>query len=150
MFFEQSTQINCKPEQLWPFLEEPQLQKKWMKGLQSMELTSEGPTRLGSRFCMRIKEGNRVADYDGEFLSYNRPKELAVRFWGGGFKPGMAVCAKYVLVPHDGGTRLDYTCTLEADKLGFWLRVMMPLFRAFSRWQLKSFLKKLKQLAEAK
>jgi len=150
MFIEQSTQIDCKPDQLWPFLEEPELQKKWMKGLVANESTSEGPTRLGSRFRMRIKEGNRISDYDGEITAFNRPKELGVRFWGGNFGPGMAMRANYVLVPHDGGTRLDYSCQLEAAKLPLWMKLMMPVFKIFSRWQLKSFLKKLKQLAEAK
>ena len=52
--------IECSPEHLWPFVEEPDLQKLWMKGLLANELTSEPPAREGSTFQLRIREGGRI------------------------------------------------------------------------------------------
>src|SRR5262245_29571123 len=71
-------EFGCTPQRLWRFLEEPELQKQWMKGLLDNQQTSEGPPGVGSTFRMKIKEGSRVADYDGKITAYDPPRQLAV------------------------------------------------------------------------
>ena len=78
----------CAPERLWRFLEEPELQKQWMKGLLENQQTSEGPPGVGSTFRMKIKEGSRIGDYDGKITAYDPPRQLAVDLSGGGFPAG--------------------------------------------------------------
>lgn len=68
MRVEHRTEIACSPEQLWPYLEEPDKQKLWMKGVLSNESTSPGPTQVGSTSVMKIKEGGKVAAYNIEVL----------------------------------------------------------------------------------
>jgi carbon monoxide dehydrogenase subunit G len=148
MPIECTTAIACTPEHLWPFLAEPELQKQWMKGLEDNRPTSDGPRGVGSTFQMHIKEGGRVAVYDGEVTAHDPPRHLGVRFWGGALRPGMAMRADYHLSAVDGQTRLDYVAAVECKRMGFFMRLLMPLFMLFGRMQLKAFLKTLKRLAE--
>ena len=140
--------IDCSPEQLWPWIEEPDKQKQWMKGLLENVPTSDGPTRVGSTFRMTIQEGRRVAEYDGEITNYDPHRHLGVRFWGEALK-GVEMAADYKLQNLGTRTRLDYVATVDTSGAGFFVRLMMPLFKLFSTMQLKSFMKTLKRLAEA-
>jgi hypothetical protein len=139
--------FDCPALRLWPFLDEPERQKLWLKGLLSNELTSAGPVRAGSTFHMRIKEGRKVGEYDGEITAHEPPRHLGLRFWGGGLK-GLVMQVDYRLSEEGGRTRLDYAAKFEG-RCGLLLRLLLPLLRLFGKMQLRSFFKTLKRLAEA-
>jgi len=145
---EYTTTIACPPERLWTFLEEPELQKQWMKGLLANEPTS-GHRTVGSTFRLKIQEGRRVAEYDGEVTARDQPRHLGIRFWGGNMPKGMIMRVDYRLAAAADGTRLDYLAELESGSFPFMLKLLLPLIQLFSRWQLRRFMQTLKQLAEA-
>lgn len=145
MRMEIATEIGCAPDVLWPWIEEPERQMRWMKGLVSNELTSEGPSRKGSTFRMRIREGRRIGEYTGEVTRHERPRDLGVRIRGG-CGPQFEMQVDYHLEDLGGRTRLDYRCS--AEMTGFW-RILAPLFGVFARMQAKGFFRSLKRLAEA-
>jgi uncharacterized protein YndB with AHSA1/START domain len=149
MRMEYHAEFACTPEKLWPFLEEPEKQKLWMKGLLENRLTSDGPARPGSTFAMKIKEGGSVSDYAGEITALERPRHLGIRFWGGCFPNNTVMRVDYRLADLRGRTRLDYVAEMEGGQMGFFMRLMMPLFKLFGRLQLRSFMRTLKKLAEA-
>lgn len=144
-------ECDCTPERLWRCIEEPELQKQWMKGLLDNHLTSAGPRGVGSTFRMKIQEGRKAADYDGKVTAYDRPWHMAVEFWGGNFPPGMAVRVDYRLSEQSGRTLLDYSAEMAAGcKLPWWMRLMMPIGKIFMKMQLRGFMKSLKRLAESR
>ncbi len=143
-----STLIDCTPEQLWPWLEEPDKQKQWMKGLLENVSTSEGPTRVGSTFRMTIREGRRVGEYEGEVTNYDLHRRLSIKFWGEMLR-GVEIDVDYQLQHLGDRTRLDYLSTADPSGAGFFIKLMMPLYKIFGLVQLKSFMKTLKHLAEA-
>ncbi len=143
-----STLIDCTPEQLWPWLEEPDKQKQWMKGLLEKVSTSEEPTRVGSTFRMTIKEGRRVVEYEGEVTNYDLHHRLSIKFWGEMLR-GVEIYVDYQLQDLGDRTRLDYLSTADTSEAGFFIKLMMPLYKIFGLVQLKSFMKTLKHLAEA-
>lgn len=144
MKIEHSAEFDCPPERLWVWLEEPERQKQWMKGLLENEKTSEGPSRVGSTFRMRIQEGRRVADYEGEVTHHDAPRDLGVKFRGGCGGRDMEMRARYRLTDlGDGRTRLDYTAEGELPGL---FKLLAPLARLFGKLQLKGFLKTLQKL----
>jgi uncharacterized protein YndB with AHSA1/START domain len=149
MWIEHTEVFKCPAEHLWTFLEEPQKQKLWMKGLQENVPTSAGPQGVGSTFLMKIKEGRKVAEYQGEVTAYDRPRHLAVSLAGGPLPKGAKMLVDYRLSPVNGQTKLDYACQLQAERLGFFLRLLLPLAKLFSKMMLRRFMKKLKQHAEA-
>ena len=143
-----STLIDCTPEQLWPWLEEPDKQKQWMKGLLENVSTSEEPTRVGSTFRMTIQEGRRVVEYEGEVTNFDRNRRLSIKFWGEMLR-GVEMDVDYQLQDLGGRTRLDYVSSADASGAGFFMKLMIPLYKIFGTAQLKRFMKTLKHLAEA-
>ena len=142
--------FNCSPHHLWTFIEDPEKQKLWMKGLVDNQSTSPPPVRPGSTFHLRIKEGRYINDYDGEIVAREAPNFLSIRFWGGSFSPGMIMSVDYRLSEENGGTRLDYESRVEGKRPGFFLWLLLStIVRLFGKMHLKSFLKRLKELAEA-
>lgn len=143
-----TTLIDCAPEQLWPWLEQPDKQKQWMEGLLDNAPTSEGPPRVGATFRMTIREGRRVAEYDGEITNYAPYRRLSVKMWGEALR-GVEISVDYQLQDLGGRTRLDYLSVADMAGAGFFMKLMLPLFKLFSKVQLKRFMKTLKRLAEA-
>jgi uncharacterized protein YndB with AHSA1/START domain len=149
MQIKETAYFNCPREVLWRYIEEPDRQKLWMKGLLSNQSTSPGRTGVGSTFRMVIQEGRKPATYEGEVTAHDRPRRLEIRFWGGGFPAGMIVRVDYQLSKVGAQTRLDYTSTVEGKRLGLLMRTLFVLFKVVCRMQLRSFFRKLKALVEA-
>jgi uncharacterized protein YndB with AHSA1/START domain len=144
-----SDDFACPAERLWLFIEEPDLQKQWMKGLLDNHSTSAGPKGVGSTFRMKIQEGGKVADYDGKVTAHEKPRHLGVDMWGGNFPTGMVIHVDYRLAEQNGGTHLDYAVdTTMCKKPPLWMRLMMPLGKIFMKMQLRGFMKTLKRLVE--
>lgn len=143
-----TTLIDCTPEQLWPWLEEPDKQKQWMEGLLENVSTSEGPTRVGSTFRMTIQEGRRVVEYEGEVTNFDRNRRLSIKFWGEMLR-GVEMYVDYQLQDLGGRTRLDYISAADTSGAGFFMKLMLRLYKIFGMAQLKRFMKTLKHLAEA-
>jgi hypothetical protein len=141
--------FTCPADRLFSYIEEPDKQKTWMKGLLANESTSPGARGVGSTFRMKIQEGRKAADYDGEVTAYERPHRLEVLFWGGNFPAGCKVRVDYRLSPVGEQTRLDYVASMEGKKFGLFWRLLMPLIAVFGRRQLRRFLRTLKQHVEA-
>jgi hypothetical protein len=143
-------EVACIPTDLWPYLEQPLLQKQWMKGLLENTPTSQGPTRVGSTFRMKFKEGGKVSEYEGEITGYEKYRYLGIRMRGGAMQNDTAMLVDYRLADLNGRTRLDYVCKREGPELGLFLRMLTPVFAFFGKMQLKSFMRKLKSLVELK
>jgi hypothetical protein len=141
--------LRSDPEDLWLFLDEPELQKQWMRNLVELHISGTDRPCQGAGFRMRTREGRRVVTYLGEITAHDRPHHLAVRFWGGSMRPGMAVRVDYRLTPEGALTRLDITSQLEATRLGLGARLLLPLAMLLNRLQMRASLRELKRLAEA-
>ena len=140
-------EIAAPAESVWPWLTEEARIKQWMIGVQEDKPTSEGPPGVGSTFRMKIKEGGRVSEYDGEITAWSPPTHLGIRMSGGAFREGDEMFVDYRLEPLAAGrTRLDYSCTMEMR--GTFMKLMGGFFSLFARMQLKGFMKNLKRLVE--
>jgi carbon monoxide dehydrogenase subunit G len=142
-----SETIQCTPAELWPWLEEPERMKQWLRGLEEVRPVSTGPTRAGYQAKLFIREGRNLSEYDETILEYEPQRRIQLKMEGGCFKGG-AMLVDYRLVDVGGGrTRLDYEC--EAQMRGFF-RLFAPLFIVFGRMQAKSFFRTLRRLAEGR
>lgn len=141
-------EVDCPPARLWPFLENPDLQREWMKGLLESHPTSEGFPRVGYSFRMRIEEGGRIREYSGQVTAHEPPHHLGVSLWGGSFQEGMVMRIDYRLTALDGRTRLDYVADLEPGRMGWFLRLLLPFIKLFGKAQLRASMRRLRRLAE--
>lgn len=142
---EYQMEVQCEPERLWSFIEEPEKQKLWMKGLLENRSLQNGPTEVGSRFMMKIKEGGKVGEYEGIVTAYDPYKHLAIRVLGGKEKSFSCDSSYRLTSLRQKHTRLDYVCEI---KCGGFMKLMSFLFAPLMKMQLKSFMKALKTHAE--
>jgi len=139
-------EIERPPSDVWPWLEEPEKQKQWMKGLVSNELVDgTQESAVGKKFVMKIKEGRKVYDYEGEITAFDKPKQMAITLAGGCMPGAMAV--NYDLVDLDGRTRVEYRC--DADCKGVMVTLFGWLFKIAGKAMTRSFFKKLKTKVES-
>jgi uncharacterized protein YndB with AHSA1/START domain len=140
-----SVEIRAPIEKAFECVEDADKMKQWMDGLEESTYTSErDPANpVGTKFRMKIREGGRVQEYEGEVLAYEKPKHLAVSIGNKHFR----AVADYRFTPTADGTRLDYRCDVTCHN--FFVKVMAFLFGWFMKRILRKQMTKLKALAES-
>lgn len=139
-----SMELDCTPAALWPWIDDPERCKQWLKGMEDVRPVSTGPRREGWKAKVFIREGGRLSEYDETILAYEPNRRFRIKMEGGCLRGG-SIVVDYALVDLGGRTRLDYEC--DAQMSGFF-RIFAPLFAIFGRMQLEAFFRKLKELAE--
>jgi hypothetical protein len=126
-------------------VDDDQKTKLWMDGLEETiypdGLDRENP--VGARFRQRIKEGGRVAEYDGQVTAYDKPRHLGVRIGSSAF----TMEVDYRFTETGDSTRLDYSAKMLYAN--WFSRLMGSLFGWFTRRILNNQMTKLKGLAES-
>jgi uncharacterized protein YndB with AHSA1/START domain len=108
-----SLDIDAPIEKVFALVDDPERIKLWMKGLEETVYPTP-PNRenpVGTRFKQRIREGRRVAEYDGEVTAYDKPTHLAVRIGNEKF----LFDVDYRLSDLGGRTQLDYTAQTATE-----------------------------------
>ncbi len=119
--------------------------KRWMDGLEETIYPSgyDRTNPVGTKFKQRIREGGRIAEYDGEVTAYQKAKRLGIRIGNRQFTMQVG----YRFSETATGTRLDYSAEMVA---GTWLaHFLSKLFNWFTMRLLDRQMKKLKAAAEA-
>ena len=149
MHIEHREEIRCTPWQLWPFLDDPEKQKLWMTTLVDVVPTSHSGRSVGTTFDMRVREGRRIARYEGRLNAYDPPRHFGVSFWGGVFAPGMVMKVDYRVADLGASSRLEYYAEIDTESLRGPIKIAIPIARVFTFFQLRYFMRNLKRLAEA-
>jgi hypothetical protein len=138
--------IERPPKVVWSWIDDSKKTPLWMKGLIDDVAITPPPTRVGSQFRMRIREGFKTAEYVREITAYEPERSLSVRFCGGPYER-MAMQSHFRLEDLGGRTRLRFAMGCEPQ--GGMIKLLAPLFALFARAQSKRFGRKLKELAES-
>lgn len=149
MRIEYRMDIRCRAELLWRFLDEADKQKQWLTTLIDIEPTSAVPRTAGSTFDMRVREGRRIAHYEGRINAYDPPRHLGVSFWGGFFPPATMMRVDYRIADLGAQSRLEYYAEIDLSSVRGPIKLAIPLARVFAFFQLRYFMRTLKRLAEA-
>ncbi|MBI3837126.1 MAG: SRPBCC domain-containing protein [Planctomycetia bacterium] len=149
MHVEFRAECRCTPWELWRFLDETEKQKLWMTTLLEITTTSQLPRAVGTTFDMRVREGRRIARYEGRINAYDPPRHLGVSFWGGALSRGVVMQVDYRLADLGSRTRLEYYALIDTEPLSGPIKLAIPIARVFMFFQLRYFMRNLKRLAEA-
>jgi Polyketide cyclase / dehydrase and lipid transport len=149
MHFEYRAEFRCTPWQLWPFLDEAEKQKLWLPTLVEVAPTSQLPRAVGTTFDMRVREGRRIARYEGRINAYDPPRHLGVSFWGGRFARGIVMQVDYRVADFGSSCRLEYYAEVDTEPLPAPVKLAIPIARVFTFFQIRYFVRNLKRLAEA-
>lgn len=136
--------INAPVGTVFNLVDDDEKVKLWMDGLEET-LYPWGRNRenpVGTKFRQKVREGGRMAEYDGEVIAYEKPTHLAIRIGNSEF----LMQVDYRLTPGPTGTRLDYHA--EMIEARWFIRLMSRFFNWLTIRILERQMKKLKQLAE--
>lgn len=137
---ELSMHLNCTPQDVFPFLVDPQKLLLWQSDLVKSEIVTEGPLHTGSRFYEVRRMGPREAEIRGEISEFASDRLLATHTET---KPEAGV--RYALEPEDGGTLLHYEFSLKTAGM---MRLMQPIISRSIRRGTEADLQRLRQLVE--
>jgi uncharacterized protein YndB with AHSA1/START domain len=137
--------INAPIEAVFEVVDSDEHIKKWLEGfvenIYDKDFNRENP--VGQKFRQKLKEGGKIQEYEGEILSYHRPKELGIRLKQSSF----AVDVYYrFFTAGTNQTRLDYECNIEMNS--FLTKIMGFLFSWFTKRILVKQMDSLKKYAE--
>jgi hypothetical protein len=149
MHIDYRIELRCTQEQLWPYLDEPEKLKLWVTTLVDAGSTSKLPRAVGATFEMHVREGRRVARYDGRINSYDPPRHLGVSFWGGFLPPSAVIQVDYRTADLGNRTRLEYSSELDTSSLSGPTKLALPIARIFTFFQIRYFFRNLKRIVEA-
>jgi uncharacterized protein YndB with AHSA1/START domain len=144
MTFTNTVEINAPITRVFDLVDDDQNIKLWMDGLEET-LYPEGKNPVnpvGTRFTQQIREGSRVATYEGRVIAYEKPNLLAITIGNSQFEMQVV----YRFTAKGAWTWLDYSATMTRGSL--FTKLMSKLFAPLTCRILDRQMKKLKELAE--
>jgi hypothetical protein len=70
MKFSTTIDINKMPEEVFPWIDEPDKAKLWQKGIKSGEIISETPEKIGTTFREIMEENGKSLEMFGKITDY--------------------------------------------------------------------------------
>lgn len=113
----ESVWINAKPEDVWPFLVEPEKLLQWLTEMQTFEWTEEGPLGTGSRYYVMKKVRGQVRRYDSEVTQWNKNRVFGFTSETLGFS---RVEGEWEVAPEGAGCRFTMREKITVQKAN-WL-----------------------------
>jgi hypothetical protein len=72
-----SAEIHCKPEEVFPWIGEPNKAMLWQKGVKSEEIIKETPERTGTIFREVMEENGKTLEINGRIADYITNKSIS-------------------------------------------------------------------------
>ena len=138
--------INNTPENVFPWIDDPEKAKQWMTSVSGGEILNETPERIGTTFKETVQENGRGTELYGEITGYI-PNEFMSFHLSGKFN---VVDVEYRLEDIEGRTRLTFNSDVRFKSFTRVLMLIMgSLFKKKTMDHLKREFATLKELCEA-
>lgn len=125
----ETVEIARRPEEVFAYLDDLSRHGEWQTQIESVEVLTEGPTRVGTRAVdtRRVPGGRQKITY--EITEHDPPRRAAFRGLDGPIRPEGSVTVE----PLEGGARSRVT--LELDLVGHGLvgKLLAPIARRDAR-----------------
>lgn len=141
--------FNCTVPTLWRCLNEYELLKKWLNGVE--EIIAEGDKRggVGTRSIVRLRQGTQIVSFDCEIIEWEHQGRLGIRMTGNRLSPGSTIDVFYTIAEsyEQLGTRLTYELNLPLP--GLVLKLLYPIIWLGVNKSIQLSISRLKSLAES-
>jgi uncharacterized protein YndB with AHSA1/START domain len=139
---EHSVEIAAAPDDVYPWLADPERRLRWMGALVESEPLTDGPPELGSRYRDVFEDHGQRIELEAELVEVEPGARLTARLESSGFESTSAQRLDRI----DGGTRLTTTIETRYTKLA--ARLLGPVVTRHAQRQLEADLARLKELVE--
>lgn len=141
----ESIAIRRHPEDVFPWISDPERAMRWQPSVAGGEILDETPERVGTTFRERIEEGGKGTELEGEITAYEQNRLIGFHLEG----QYNVVNVSFLLESHDGGTRVNYDADVRFKGVTRLVMLAMgPVFKRKIRAQIRSELAELKALCE--
>ena len=69
--------IFCSPEEVFPWIAEPEKAMRWQKGVKGGEIIRQTPEKVGTTFREEMEENGNILEMHGEITEYIRSKLIS-------------------------------------------------------------------------
>jgi len=69
--------VSCRPEEVFPWIEEPDKAMRWQKGVKGGEIINETPEKIGTTFKEEMEENGKSLVMFGEITNYIKNKLIS-------------------------------------------------------------------------
>ena len=138
-----SIEIDRKPDDVFAYVDDLAKHGEWQQQIVSVNVETEGPTRVGSRATekRRLPGGTREISY--EITEHDAPHKTSFRGVNGPIRP----LGTLTVEPLDGGARSKLTLQFELTSHGLGA-LFAPLARANARKDIPKSHQRLKAILE--
>jgi carbon monoxide dehydrogenase subunit G len=130
-------------EDVFKFLDDSDLAKQWIGGLESIEPLTAGGNRVGAKAKHIYVEDGRKIEMIEETLIYEPNKRVKIK----GAADGFELTVDYRLQAIPMGTRLDYE--VETQMKSLLMKILSPLINWSNRKRVSEDFARLKTLVES-
>jgi len=141
--FVDSIEINRTPDEVFAYFEDLEKHAEWQDQIVSVNVETDGPTRVGSRATDKRRLPGGVRDVSYEITKHDPPRTSSFRGINGPIRPLGTVTVE----PLDGGARSKLTLEFELKGQGLGV-LFAPLARANARKEIPKSHARLKEILE--
>ena len=136
--------VNAPPERVWELIDDDSKLSLWMPHIISTRYPDgiDKANPVGTRFVQEMKEGDKIASYEGEVTEYEAGKLLGVMLQPDAF----AIHAVYHVTGDEDWSLLEYGCDVKPRSWKGW--IMLALGKKLLNSILDQQLARLKIAAE--
>jgi uncharacterized membrane protein len=137
-------EIARAPQDVFEYVADLNRQGEWQEAIVSMEVETEGPTRVGTRAVQTRHVPGGTRSFPFEMTEHDPPRRIGFQVTGGPVRP----YGSMTFVPLDSGTRtrVDFQIEFAGHGLGV---LLLPLVQRDARHQAPNDLSALKQRLES-
>src|SRR5688572_15255775 len=137
-----SIEVKNPVEHVFKFLDDSDLAKQWIGGLESIEPLTAGGNRVGAKAKHIYVEDGRKIEMIEETLIYEPNKRVKIK----GVTDGFELSVDYRLQATPTGTRIDYEA--ETHMTSLMMKILAPLINWSNRKRVAEDFARLKALVE--
>ncbi|MGE7023211.1 SRPBCC family protein [Solibacillus cecembensis] len=145
MLITSQIEIQAPIEVVFSYLEDNDKQKEWMTGLEGTEYVTDfdSSNPVGVKFKQKLKEGNRIQEYEGQVTAYTKNNNLSIQM----DHPSFLINVSYSLKEISAHSSILYIAEEVTPKTVSG-KILSILFRIFMKKGLEKQMMALKQCAE--
>ena len=144
----ESVRINCPPDRVWRFVEDPGLMKQWNPKVQWV---TGGGEKRGQGFVYGITYvmSGKAQEFRGEYVTYEPPRLLVIRLTNEMMPQGVFAEERYTLTDNGSSTLLEQRIEFPNSGVNIFWRLLIAFITRFGKPVGKRYLETLKELVEA-
>jgi uncharacterized protein YndB with AHSA1/START domain len=136
-----AVQIRRPVEEVFAYVEDARNRPQWDEGVDSEELTSPEPIRVGTTVRTRLRSMGRAHEYNWEVVEHQPPSRMTIESTSGPFPTTLA----YELADRAGETALEFTITGRPAGM---MRLFEPLIARNTQRNIERGFARLKHVLE--